>query len=109
YPPVTPDPSDSDLCSKYFLWWKADSFASHILTACLSPSVLSFLPAHNDSLTGLPRTSRAVLAAIKQFCNVNSAASLSVLKETLFAQTCSTSTNAVNSYCESWRSDVGAL
>ncbi|THU86680.1 hypothetical protein K435DRAFT_593140, partial [Dendrothele bispora CBS 962.96] len=109
YPPATPNPGDPDLCSKYFLWWKADSFASHILTARLSPSVLSFLPAHNDPLTGLPRTSRAVLAAIKQFCNVNSAASASVLKENLFARSCGNSTNAINSYCESWRSDVGAL
>ncbi|THU80208.1 hypothetical protein K435DRAFT_557832, partial [Dendrothele bispora CBS 962.96] len=109
YPPPTPPASDSDLCSKYFAWWKADSYAAHVLTARLSPSILAFLPDHNDATTGLPRTSRAVLFAIKQFCNVNNAASASVLKETLFSRSCGTSPTAISSYCEAWRSDIGTL
>ncbi|THV02318.1 hypothetical protein K435DRAFT_614921, partial [Dendrothele bispora CBS 962.96] len=109
YPPPMPPTQDPDLWSKYLAWWKTDSHAAHVLTARLSPSILACLPEHNDSATGLPRTSRAVLAAVKQFCNVNSVAAASVLKETLFARSCGTSHSAINSFCEAWRSDVGAL
>ncbi|THU76207.1 hypothetical protein K435DRAFT_565647, partial [Dendrothele bispora CBS 962.96] len=109
YPPPAPTSQDLDLYSKYLVWWKADSHAAHVLTSRLSPSILAFLPEHNDLATGLPRTARAVLAAVKQFCNVNSAAAASVLKETLFSRTCGSSPNAINSFCEAWRTEVGTL
>ncbi|THU76204.1 hypothetical protein K435DRAFT_813626 [Dendrothele bispora CBS 962.96] len=47
--------------------------------------------------------------AIKQFCNVNNAASASLLKEALFSRTCGPSPTAISTYCEAWRSDVGTL
>ncbi|THU91673.1 hypothetical protein K435DRAFT_863179, partial [Dendrothele bispora CBS 962.96] len=109
YPPAPPPADDQDLCSKYLLWWKTDSHAAHVLSSRLSPSILAFLPDHIDSTTGLPRTSRAVLMAIKQFCNVNNAASASLLKEALFSRTCGPSPTAISTYCEAWRSDVGTL
>ncbi|THU86155.1 hypothetical protein K435DRAFT_615316, partial [Dendrothele bispora CBS 962.96] len=109
FPPSTPSAQDSESCAAYFNWWKADSFASHVLTARLSPNIIAFLPAHNDPSTGLPRTSRSVMSTIKQFCNVNCSASASVRKETLFGRSCGPSHNAINTFCETWRSEVGAL
>ncbi|THU82344.1 hypothetical protein K435DRAFT_872393 [Dendrothele bispora CBS 962.96] len=100
---------DPELWSKYLLWWKTDSYVAHVLSAHLSSSILAFLPDHNDSTTGLPHTLRAVLNAIKQFCNVNNTAAASLLKEALFSRTCGPWPTAISTYCEAWCSDIGTL
>ncbi|THU91389.1 hypothetical protein K435DRAFT_612444, partial [Dendrothele bispora CBS 962.96] len=108
-PPVSPRSPDSSEWSTYHLWWKEDAFAAYVLTSRLSQSIHAFLPDHNDRLTGLPRSSRSVLAAIRKFCNMDCPANASALKETLFSRTCGSSPSSINSFCEAWRSDVGSL
>ncbi|THU82405.1 hypothetical protein K435DRAFT_558752, partial [Dendrothele bispora CBS 962.96] len=109
YPPVSPHVADSQSWSLYLTWWREDAFAAHVLTARLTQNILAFLPDHHDRLTGLPRTSRAILSAIKKFCNMDNPANASALKEALFARTCGISPTSISSFCEAWRSDIGSL
>ena len=106
YPPPLLQPPTNDELTASHVWWKHDNVVSHILTTCLTSTVLSILPFDDDNDGLNPRTARTIYELLRKLYSVHDHISSSALYTELCNLQCG---NRVQEYVTRWRRGITQL